>query len=225
MRPSATPAEAAAGHDGRVRILDRWAERSASRLGATAVFRPPVGAFVSAVWVLVTVLWLVVAAGDGWRAVLLQLPVMALAGSLVHATCARPLVAVGPDGVLLRNVVRDVSIPWAALDGVDTRYALTLTADGRRFAAWAAPAPSRFATARATATDLESVHWRAADGPIPASATLRSDAGAAAALIRRLWSPGAVRHGSAAVQIRWARGVVAALAVSAAATALAVALG
>jgi hypothetical protein len=34
-----------------------------------------------------------------------------------------------------------------------------------------------------------------------------------------------VRHGSAAVQIRWARGVVAALAVSAAATALAVALG
>ena len=91
--------------------------------------------------------------------------------------------------MLLRNVIRDVSVPWASLTDVDTRYALTLTAGGRRFAAWAAPASSRFSTARATREDLETVHWNAADGPIPASATLRSDAGAAAALIRRYRSP------------------------------------
>lgn len=233
-------------HHGRVRILDRWAARSAARLGAAQVFRPPVGVVVSLLWAVVTVLWLVSAARAGVGPLLRQVPALVLVGTLVHATCTRPLVAVGPTGVLLRNVVRDVWVPWAALDGIDTRYALTLTAGGRRFAAWAAPASSRFSTARATPSDLKSVHWAAADGPIPASATLRSDSGAAAALIRRFWTPGgdpaapgrSVRHdpvtpepagldpaGPDRVEIRWDTTVLAVLAVSAAATVLVALLG
>lgn len=214
-----------------MRILDRWASRSAARLGAAQVFRPPVGVLVSALWVLVTVLWLVAAAGSGPAALLRQLPALVLVGTLVYATCTRPLVAVGPAGVLLRNVVRDVRVPWAALDGIDTRYALTLTVGSRRFAAWAAPASSRFSTARATPGDLKSVHWAAADGPIPASATLRSDSGAAAALIRRFWTPGPAgdrtdRAGTpGGLEIRWVTSVLAVLAASAIATALVVLLG
>ncbi|WP_157970693.1 PH domain-containing protein [Nakamurella deserti] len=206
-----------------MRILNRWSDRTAARLGATRVFRPPVGMVVSALWVLVTVAWLAAAATAGWRSLLVQLPPLALLCVLVYATCTRPLVAVGPDGVVLRNVFRDVTVPWPALEAVDTRYALTLSAGGRRYAAWAAPASSRLSTARTTPADLKTVAWSDADGPIPASATLRSDSGAAAALIRRFWSPGAAPADPAAaraVQVRWAGGVLAAVLVTAAATAL-----
>jgi hypothetical protein len=210
-----------------VRILNRWSEHTAARLGATRVFRPPVGVVVSALWVLVTVVWLVAAAAAGLRSLLVQLPPVALLASLVYATCTRPLVAVGADGVLLRNVFRDVSVPWPALDAIDTRYALTLSAGGRRYAAWAAPASSRLSTARTTPADLRTVAWNDADGPIPASATLRSDSGAAAALIRRFWSPDAAPAsptGDREVRVRWATGVVATVVVTAVATALVVVL-
>lgn len=196
-----------------MRILDRWAARTAVRLRADHVFRPPVGVGVSMLWVVVTGCWCVAAVASGWLSLLVQLPAMVLAGALVFATCTRPLVAVGPDGVLLRNVVRDVQVPWGALESVETRYALTLTAGGRRFAAWAAPASSRFSTTRTTPGDLRSAAWDDADGPIPASATLRNDSGAAAALIRRSWTPGTVA-GRDLVRVRWATGVVAVLAVS-----------
>ncbi len=161
----------------------------------------------------------------GWRSLLAQLPPLVLAATLVHATCTRPLVAVGPAGVLLRNVTRDVSIPWSSITDVDTKYALTLTAGGRRYAAWAAPASSRFSTTRATREDLESVHWKAADGPIPASATLRSDAGVAAALIRRYRSADPTADTGTPtspppVETRWATALLLTAAISAAATVL-----
>ncbi len=205
-----------------MRILDQWAERSAVRLGAAQVFRPPVGVLVTVLWAVVTVVWLGAAALAGWRSLLVQLPVALLVAGLVYATCTRPLVAVGPDGVLLRNVLRDVRVPWPALEAVETKYALTLTAGGRRFAAWAAPAPSRFTTTRATPSDLRSLAWDPDDGPIPASATLRSDAGAAAALIRRFWTPPVPGTPSvgAAVDVRWDGRLVAVLVVAAALTVL-----
>lgn len=217
------------GHDEGVRILDTWSARSAERLGATQVFRPPIGILVTALWVVVTLLWAVVAATAGWGALAGQVPLMLLLATLVHAACGRPLVAVGPDGVLLRNVFRDVRVPWSALAAVDTRYALTLSDHaGRRFRAWAAPAPSRLSTARATPSDLRSVGWDPADGPIPVSATLRSDAGAAAALIRRYWAPPAATSSThepttrpgAAAEVRWAVGVLVCIGLAAVATAV-----
>ncbi|MEO5834003.1 MAG: PH domain-containing protein, partial [Nakamurella sp.] len=211
------------GHDGWVRILDQLSSRSATRLSADHVFRPPVGLLAGALWAVVTLLWIFAAASAGIGGVARQLPLMVLIGTLVHAGCTRPLVAVGPDGVLLRNVFRDVRMSWPALAAMDTRYALTLTdRSGRRFRAWAAPAPSRFTTARTTPSDLQAVRWNTDDGPIPASATLRSDAGAAAALIRRFWTPpahlAAADPMAARAEVRWATGVLLVLGLAAAAS-------
>ncbi|MCU1583360.1 MAG: hypothetical protein QOD27_2229 [Microbacteriaceae bacterium] len=61
----------------------------------------------------------------------------------------RPFVQVDDDGVTLGNVLRTITVPWAALVHVDTKFALTLYTPGRHYAAWAAPAPGRGASNRA----------------------------------------------------------------------------
>ncbi len=201
-------------------ILDGWSARSARRLGATRVFRPLTGLVITGLWMVATAGWVAAAAAAGPGSLLGQLPSMLVIGCLVYAGGTRPLVAVGPDGVLLRNAYRDVRVPWSALAAVDTRYALTLTTGaGQHYRAWAAPAPSRLGAARATPSDLRAVGWDPADGPIPASATVRSDAGAAAALIRRLWDPTSnTPDATSRAEVRWASGILLGTALAAAAT-------
>jgi hypothetical protein len=67
--------------------------------------------------------------------------VAALAGTA--ALLWRPAVVVDDSGVELRNVLRDVFLPWSAIDAIDTRYALTLISDGRRYQSWSATASGR----------------------------------------------------------------------------------
>lgn len=54
----------------------------------------------------------------------------------------RPCVILYEDAVELRNVARDVTIPYGAIDDIDTRFQLNITARGRTYRAWALPAPS-----------------------------------------------------------------------------------
>ncbi|MFN8076638.1 MAG: PH domain-containing protein [Kineosporiaceae bacterium] len=61
-------------------------------------------------------------------------------GCLVFALLWRPHVRADAHGVLLANVVRDVAVPWPAVEEVRTRFALTVVSGGRSYAAWAAPA-------------------------------------------------------------------------------------
>lgn len=165
---------------------------------------------------VIAVVWLLVAARDGLWALVLQLPVIAFVGVALYVFCIRPIVAVGKDGVYLRNVVRNVWVPWGALAEISTQYALTLTMrDGARTQAWAAPAPSRFSAARATPSDLASIGWDD-DDPPPASASLRADSGAAAVVVRRAWAAAQQddRLGSEPAQTTWAWGPIAALVVT-----------
>jgi hypothetical protein len=60
---------------------------------------------------------------------------LGLAGA--WALFARPAVVLDGAGVTLRNVVRDVHIPWARLTGVQCRWNLRVLAGGRGYTAWA----------------------------------------------------------------------------------------
>lgn len=139
--------------------------------------------------------------------------------------CSVARVVVSAWGVVLRNVLRDVHIPFEALADIGTQYALTLTTvDGHRFQAWAAPAAGRLGAARMTEEERKALTWSGPLDEIPSSAALRSDAGAVAVVIRRRWqrpSPvdavdiGHIPLPGAQVRIRWASGVLMALAVCA----------
>lgn len=199
------------------------------------VYRPTfVRALAAVVWSGVAVSAVMVALDDAAQ-LLRWLPPLALLALGVHVLFWRPAVVVDDEAVLLRNLVRDVRVPWQRLEAVDTRFALTLHTDAGRFVAWAAPAPGRLGTAVAR----RDTHGLVLLGGEPergvsASAGPGSDSGGAALMVRLRWqqtssrpgspgSPGTPHGGSepAAVAVRWSRPLLLALLLAAAASAAA----
>jgi hypothetical protein len=101
-----------------------------------------------AIWVVGGLLIVGAVAGGATSRVFYLVPAAFIA-LLAWEALWQPYVLVDDDGVVLRNVLRTVRVPWDALVHVDTKYALTLFTPGHRYAAWAAPAPGRGASARA----------------------------------------------------------------------------
>lgn len=176
--------------------------------GADFVFRPRIGLAVCLLWGVLAVVWFGVESRVSVPHALGQLPEIVLVSTVVYLLFWRPRVVVGVDAVLLRNVLRDVHVPYGALSEVETQYALTLTTvDGRRHQAWAAPAGGRFGAARVTNEERKILSWSGPVDEIPASAGLRSDAGAVAAAIRRRWHgpdwDGSTGRGTPVIRWAW----------------------
>jgi hypothetical protein len=169
------------------------------------VYRPVVSRLAVAGYVVFALWWAVddVVTGDGGRLVVAA-PVMLALGAALWGVFWRPAVVVDDDGVELKNVVRDVHVPWALLDDVDTQYALTLHVGERRHRSWAAGAPGRPAPLSHPGTARE--HQAVSDGmPLRSSRSLRADSGAAAFMVeqRRDLRRGLTATGEERVTTRW----------------------
>jgi hypothetical protein len=144
------------------------------------VYRPALGRMLAVCYAGFVAWWLIAGlagggtAGASWTA---SVWLLAL-GTVVYAVLWRPAVVVDPEGVLLVNVLREVRVPWAALEAVETRYALTLIAAGHRYASWAAGAPGRGGLLARPGGAT----------PQRSSRDLRSDSGAAAFLVEQAWA-------------------------------------
>ncbi len=57
--------------------------------------------------------------------------------ALVWALFVRPAVLLGDDGVTIRNIARDIHIPWAQVTRVDSRWNLKVYVQDRGYTAWA----------------------------------------------------------------------------------------
>jgi Bacterial PH domain len=57
--------------------------------------------------------------------------------AVVWSVFVRPAVLVDLEGVTLRNVVRDVHVPWAGLTDVEVRWNLKVFVEERGYTAWA----------------------------------------------------------------------------------------
>jgi hypothetical protein len=57
--------------------------------------------------------------------------------AVAWAAFVRPAVQIDAEGVTIRNLVRDVHVPWAALTEVTTRWNLKVVAGGHGYNAWA----------------------------------------------------------------------------------------
>ena len=115
------------------------------------------------------------------------LPVLLIA--VVWALFWAPELRVEEHAVTVRNVLRTFSVPWNAIERIDTKYALTLYTPGRKIDVWAAPAPSRYATTTMSREDARRVaeSARAAGASIRPGDALTSASGAAAHVIRLQW--------------------------------------
>lgn len=101
-----------------------------------------------------------------------------------------PVVVIGEHGVVLRNPVRTITVPWGALVTVDTKYALTLITPRGKYSSWAAPAPGMFGVHRARTDHVQGLPettYGPAQSIRPGDLT-NSDSGAAAYHIRKRWA-------------------------------------
>lgn len=110
----------------------------------TTEFRPTSGRILT-VAIGVTCLVALVAtwSGSGWRDALQTLPWLALVSGTCWAVMWRPRVEVSDGGVRIVNVIRTIDVPWPAIEGVETRWALTVRTAYGSFTAWAAPSAGR----------------------------------------------------------------------------------
>ena len=116
-------------------------------------------------------------------------PWLALLAGACWATFWRPRVEVSDGGVRLVNVMRTIDVPWPAITGIETRWALTLLTAYGKFTAWAAPAPGRGAMRKATRVDPHLLLGRAVgaaatDAPLEITV---GPAGEAAEIVRDHW--------------------------------------
>jgi len=136
----------------------------------------------------------------------------------------RPRVIVDGTGVELVNATRSVRIPWQAVTGVSTRFALTIRTETGRYPATGAPAPGAYGTYAANRELSRDVRDRAAgaDSYRQSGELDGTDSGEASAVVLHYWdawSNDGGRVGTAPVAITWH---VLAIGVTIAATTLAV---
>ena len=119
-----------------------------------AVYRPVFGRVLVVSVAAICAVVAVATAGDGGlRDAVEFLPWLALVTGACWAAFWRPRVEVSDGGVRVVNVTRTIDVPWPAIRGIETRWALTLLTAYGTFTAWAAPSGGRSA-ARAGRIDL-----------------------------------------------------------------------
>lgn len=155
---------------------------------AEARFRPAFGRVLSIVVVLICLSGIVgfVVAGDlaglarySWGLLLLS----ALAVALYYL----PYIHVAENEITVRNVFTTSHVPWASIERIDTKWALTLYTNQGTIPVWASPAPSRYAGQVSPHRD---VTLAATDqgGSIRPGDLLSSASGAPAFVIRQHWN-------------------------------------
>jgi len=172
--------------------------------------------------------WFVAAAGLAGLVVAGGLPALAGAWPLLFIAYLgwllfwRPAVVVGDAGVTIENPFRTITVPWAALVHVDTRYALTLVTPGKSYGAWAAPAPGIWGGRNARPEDLRGLP-DSTYGPgnsVRPGDLKTTDSGQAAQLVRGRWQQlvdaglldaGAAETTPVIVKFRWREAVAAVL--------------
>jgi|TARA_B110000259_G_scaffold64032_1_gene75630 hypothetical protein len=131
------------------------------------------------------------------------IPITLLIISITWVLFWFPRVQVDEGGVRIINLVSTHYISWAAIQRIDTRFALTIFTEGKKYSAWGAPAPGRHASFFATRDQgrhLPETTYLA--GTVRPGDLINSDSGAAAAVIRSKWETKR-ESGQAAVSTSW----------------------
>ncbi|PYC77580.1 hypothetical protein C7C46_18260 [Streptomyces tateyamensis] len=111
---------------------------------ADQVFRSTPG-MISGILLLLTAGWLVVDAilnGTG-RTPWIAVAALLVFGLPIFAYTLRPAVLAGRDRMVVRNPLRTITVPWAALEGLRSGYSAELTTGGRTYQVWAVPVSLR----------------------------------------------------------------------------------
>ena len=160
-----------------------------------ASFRPGFGRWLTGVIALIATPTAVISLfSSGLDSITLVWPWLGVLVGSCWMVFWHPEVRVDDHGVTLVNVWHSVEVPWGALIGIETKWALTLVTPQRRYRAWAAPAPGR-SVMRHEHPDTHRLRDAAIGGEIRPGDLPHVDSGAAANLVREHWT--AVRESGA----------------------------
>jgi hypothetical protein len=108
------------------------------------VFRPPYARSLAVVWFLIAlfVTYDTLRRGSG-RPMWVALAVLAFSCALVYALAFRPAVVVDDEAVTLRNILRDVRVPWGRVTRIGSAWSLTVDTDRKSWGSWAITARNR----------------------------------------------------------------------------------
>ncbi|MHA7263961.1 PH domain-containing protein [Arthrobacter sp. TMN-37] len=155
----------------------------------TTVFRPRTSKVFTAVAVALAAVGLAsVVVSEGVSGLVAAWPLLAFAFAAWWLFWY-PSVEVDGAAVTLRNPLTTVSVPWAALVHVDTKFALKLVTPGGSYTAWAAPAPGVWGTHAGKPEHLANLPG-SSYGPgrsVRPGDLTHTDSGYAAFLVRRRW--------------------------------------
>ena len=155
---------------------------------APTTFRPLFGRVLAVVVGVVVVLGLAGFIVAGELAALVRyawLPLLIGVGAF--AAYWFPSIAVAEHEVTVRNVFSTVHVPWPAIQRVDTKWALTLyLPGGKKVAAWASPAPNRYAAQVGASKDTK-LAAKGQGGAIRPGDLLETPSGAVAFVNRSHW--------------------------------------
>lgn len=131
------------------------------------------------------------------------LPLHLLLLWIAWAVLWHPHVLVDDRRVVMVNIAREHEIPFGAIDEVDTRWGLVVTARGIRYQAWAAPAPGTLHTMRFRPDDLKNLPEASyIQGTVRPGDDPATDSGLAALHIRRALAT-TTRDANAQVRSHW----------------------
>lgn len=131
----------------------------------------------------VTLLW-----GDVASALRYVWPIV-LVAFVAWALFWRPSLRMQEHGVTIQNVFRTFFVPWPAIQGIDTRYSLTIRTSRGNIAVWATPAPGRHRAYGLAQKDFEGISEtaRGEHGSLRPSDALSTPSGNLAQAIRTHW--------------------------------------
>jgi hypothetical protein len=110
----------------------------AIELKEKVTFRPFLAPIMAGLWYVIAALasYDLLRRGEG-REAALGLAAVALLTVVVYAIAHRPAVVADARGVLLRNVVRDVWLPWHLVKSIEARWSLLIATADDRHGSWA----------------------------------------------------------------------------------------
>jgi Bacterial PH domain len=185
------------------------------------LYRPVFGRVLAVVTIVVCVVGVVALFWAGAPAALRYVWPIVLVAVVAWALFWRPSLRMQEHGVTVENVLRTYFVPWPAIQGIETRYSLTLQTSRGRVPVWATPAPGRHRAYGLARKDFDGVGQsaRGQHGSLRPSDALTTPSGNLAQAIRGHWDQlresGAFASGEdpEAFTIRWHWGTIAALGV------------
>ena len=136
------------------------------------------------------------------RVAWLVLVLLGLVSVVVWLVSLRPVVEAHAGGVVVRNPLRDVAVPWGAVEEIDATTSLRVFVRGHVVRAWAMQAaPRRARTGSSDASERRSLTWVAQQ---LREQWLAHRSAAGGPVTQRVFLPGVVALVVAGVALTWA---------------------